>query len=146
MNGLMKFSYKGYDLQATRIKGKYFFNAIQAAEILGYKHPIMAILKHCSFTPGIHFPPNSKLILIDTCNLLLLVKHSKLEEPNEFTHWVFLQVMGKVTDAISSTLDPPIEMEVIASLKERRLEAFEGDWVCLIEIHDAFHKPFWKMN
>lgn len=111
MNDLKVFSNSEFgELGVLIIDGKEWFPATQCAQVLGYKNPHAAILKHCkadgvvkregvSYTTnqhGVTTQQSVEINYINEGNLYRLIVHSKLPKAVEFEKWIFDTVLPSI--------------------------------------------------
>lgn len=111
MNYLKVFNNSEFgELGVLIIDGKEWFPASQCAQVLGYKNPHDAILKHCkadgvvkregvSYTTNQHGVTSQQIVeikYINEGNLYRLIVHSKLPKAVEFEKWVFDTVLPSI--------------------------------------------------
>lgn len=111
MNDLKVFSnFEFGELGVLIIDGKEWFPATQCAQVLGYKNPHAAILKHCkadgvvkhegvSSTTnqhGVTTQQSVEINYINEGNLYRLIVHSKLPKAVEFEKWIFDTVLPSI--------------------------------------------------
>lgn len=100
MNELKVFSSTEFgELGVMLISGKEYFPATQCAELLGYKNPKDAILRHCKGVVKRDLPTNGgtqAVNYIPEGDLYRLIVSSKLPKAVEFERWVFDEVLPQI--------------------------------------------------
>ncbi len=100
MNELKVFSSTEFgELGVMLISGKEYFPATQCAELLGYKNPKDAILRHCKGVVKRDLPTNGgtqAVNYIPEGDLYRLIVSSKLPKAAEFERWVFDEVLPQI--------------------------------------------------
>ena len=104
MNELQIFNNSEFgELEIVLIEGKIYFKATEVAEMLGYKNPRDAILRHCKGVVKHDVIENSgfgarrvKINLINEGDVLRLIIGSELDGADKIESWIFDEVIPQI--------------------------------------------------
>ena len=135
MNELQIFNNSEFgELEIVLIEGKIYFKATEVAEMLGYKNPRDAILRHCKGVVKHDVIENSgfgarkvKINLINEGDVLRLIIGSELDGADKIESWIFDEVIPQIMKTGSYSIPVPMTVEDMIIMQANEMKAVKGD-------------------